>query len=178
MKWLICLTLGLLFLAGCGADPEPRLRKGSRELPIQTTGTSMGENELRALIGLRKIEANWVLYRSDSQADLWKSNKTGPIVKAVSKDANGTPKSEDDYYYSGAQFTDNDGTAPEVLTARYDYQNKTMGLFYRGTNTKIKSLLKPVLMPWRDPSTNITEAVALARQATKDWPEGMKPAAN
>lgn len=174
VKAAICLMFGSLVLAGCGdGSPQAHSNEGSGS-STQKRANAVIDNEIRKGTGLRQIEEHWFLYRSDAQSDIWKERESGSIIKASFRDASGHLTSEDDYYYSGAQFTDSEGTAPELLTVRYNYETKRIGVFYRGTNTAIKGILAPVLMPRQAPSTNVTQVVSLVRQATKDWRDGIK----
>jgi hypothetical protein len=131
-------------------------------------------NELRASLGLRLIGESWVLYRSLPTQEDWKIRKDGFVAKSVFKDAAGKTVSEEDYYYSGAQFVDPEGRGWERITVHYDYGTKQVYLAYTGTNATTEAALSKFLMRLHGPSTDVAGAMAAVKTAAAGWPDPPK----
>jgi hypothetical protein len=128
-------------------------------------------NKKRASIGLRVIDVNWFLYRSLPTQDDWKIHKDGFLAKSVFKKLPGDVLSEEDYYYSGAQFYDLEGHGWECITVHYDYGKKDIVLSYTGTNAATKTILSKYLMSYRGPATNVSAVMDAVRKAAAGWPD-------
>jgi hypothetical protein len=136
------------------------------------TATVNALNLLRKEIGLRLIGPDLVLYRSRPTQEDWQRAKSGFPAKAVFKNLTGQVLSEEDYYYSGAQFTDREGHGWERITVHYDYGIKEVVLSYTGTNKATEAILSKYLMPFNGPSTNISGVMAAVKTAAAGWPDG------
>jgi hypothetical protein len=163
----VCLSI---LLAGCGQNDEslsPERAPGSRV----SDSVQNALNKQRASLGLRVIDTNWFLYRSRSTQDDWKIHKDGFGAKSVFKGSDGNVTSEEDYYYSDAQFDDRLGHGWECITFHYDYGKKDVILSYTGTNETTKAILSKYLMFPNGPSTNLSAVMAAVKKAAVGWPD-------
>jgi hypothetical protein len=154
----------LLFLLGCNVDNSGNF---STVMPTDVDET----NEVRAKIGLREIQEDWTFYGKQFNADSWKKNGAIGECKKVQRGVRGKMILwEEDYYYSGATYTDIDGTGWEFLTIHYDYRTDQLCVAYVGINTKSESLvssLPPLLNGHAGATKDQTFAVADA--ILKQW---------
>lgn len=152
---LIAATL----VTGCGEE-LPALMKASE------VKTVAHDNLVRSSIGLRMVEENWVLYRSNKDVDDWKSSPTdGHLAKRVFKTDHGGIRKEEDYYYSGKQFTDREGIWAEFVTVNYDYSLKSLRALYVGTNQSIAEAISP----FGTHSDRVKEGLAAVASVVKSW---------
>ena len=87
------------------------------------------------------------------------------------KNAGGNVSKEEDYYYSGAEFTDGEGHGWERITVDYDYGSKEAILSYTGTNKVTEGILSKYLMTFSGPSTNVPGVMAVVKVAAAGWPD-------
>ena len=168
--WL-CINIFVI-----GSNRETPKASSASQIQNNTTNESV-ENALnlqRTELALRPIGKSWVLYRSEPGQDDWKIRGDGFPAKSVFKDAAGKTVSEEDYYYSGAEFTDSEGHDWERITVHFDYGSKEMILSYTGTNKTTEATLSKFLMTLHGPTTNITGVIGLVKAATAGWPDAPK----
>ncbi len=156
------LILGL-FVAiaslGCRESEKPHVKAAEVK--------SVAQNNLaRSVIGLRLVQDNWVLYRSESDFDDWKATASDDhLSKRVFKGSGGGIVEEEDFIYSGRKFTDSDGTWSEFVTVNYRYESKQVRVLYTGTNQSIKA----TLAPFENHSDKVKEALAAVEAVVKIW---------
>lgn len=170
---LVCSLWLSAILSGCGQRstlPPPDQMRNSLTIAVIESAL----NEQRAKLGLRPISVHWVLYRSLPTQDDWKIHKDGLLAKTVFKDASGNASSEEDYYYSGAEFTDREGHGWERITVHVDYGSKEAVLSYTGTNKVTEGILSKYLMPVNGPSTDVSGVMAAVKAVAMGWPDGPK----
>ncbi|MEW6155860.1 MAG: hypothetical protein AB1813_00410 [Verrucomicrobiota bacterium] len=166
--WTGLLVAGCNREAGTASTPEQMQERQTSGSPTKSL------NELRAGLGLRVIGESWVLYRSLPTQEDWKMRKDGFVAKTVFKDASGNVSSEEDHYYSGAQFVDREGRGWERITVHYDYGTKQVYLAYTGTNATTDAMLSKFLMRLHGPSTDVAGAMAAVKRAAAGWPDAPK----
>ncbi len=109
--------------------------------PLKEVATT---NAAREKSGLRTIEPSWHLYRTEFNAEDWKlSVSSRELAKRVQYDAQGKVIWEEDYYYSGREYHDSDGTGWEHLVLHYDYATAIFMLHYLGTNSVFQKMTDP-----------------------------------
>jgi len=132
-------------------------------------------NAERAKLGLREIGVHWVLYRSLDDQEDWKMSRTGFLAKSVFKDESGAIRSEEDYYYSGRQYTDFEGHGWERITVHFDFVTKEVTLSYTGTNLTVRGTLSSFKTGLGKPSSDMAGAIKVVRSVVKGWPNDPKP---
>lgn len=164
--WAISVASALL-MSGCDAKERPVARP-SDDREIRTR--SLLFNETRSRLGLRPVGEQWILYRSDSQQDEWKTQVTGGIAKLVVKDEAGNPIREVDRYVSGKEYEDHEGHDYESVTVTYDYRARQLVVSYQGTNDVIIKELSNFNLYIITDRKSISEALSVVAGIVDSWP--------
>ena len=124
-------------------------------------------NQKRREIGLREIKPEWTLYRTEFGAEDWKwGSGATSFCKRVQRGTNTTEIVwEEDYYYSGANYSDMDGTHWESMTIHYDYPKKLYFVHYLGMN----AVFVKTAEPFRTGTTNIDSAAKASESILSHW---------
>ncbi len=131
-------------------------------------------NPIRKELGLRQIGDDWILYDKEAGQEDWKIRVDGPVAKVVLKDQSGNVKSEQEIYYSGAEFVDREGHNWEQIVVNYDFTTKQIYVAYIGTNSQIEGKLARFKTTVNGPSTDVNGAIKAVKEVAADWPDGHK----
>ncbi len=164
------LCIGVVAI-GCSRQASPPAQV-TQQITSQPIGRSL--NPVRRELGLRLIGDDWVLYRSQDSQEEWKIRNAGLLSKVILKTSSGSASAEEDYYYSGAEFTDREGHGWERITVNYNYGTKEVVVSYTGTNKVIEASLSKFSMTVQGGSTNVVGAMAAVKEAAVGWPDAPK----
>jgi hypothetical protein len=131
-------------------------------------------NPIHKELGLRPIGDDWILYRNEAGQEDWKIRAAGPVAKVLLKDQSGKIKSEQEIYYSGAEFVDREGHNWEQIVVNYDFTTKQIYVAYIGTNPQIEGKLAKFKITVNGPSTDVNGAIKAVKEVAADWPDGPK----
>lgn len=144
---------------GCGDSAKP-LPKAVEVAAVKQ------ENVARSSIGIRLIQDDWVLYRSEFNADDWRAKPLdGYTTKRVFRSPAGSVSEEEDYYYSGATFTNRDGIWSEFITVNYNYGSGQIRVLYTGTNRGVEARLAQ----FENCTPKVQETMLVVGGLVKNW---------
>ncbi|MDR3564043.1 MAG: hypothetical protein P4N59_21755 [Negativicutes bacterium] len=175
MKTPFILFLLFCVLLAVACKRKPALAAlATNQMPTNPSVNLIAENELRQELGLRIIKETWILYRVENGQELWKIHSDGFPVKSVFKDGGKRVLADEDYYYSGNEFFDQDGHGWERITVHYDFNSKQVYVAYTGTNKATEAILSKFFMTIDGPSLDVGGAVGVVRKVAINWPDGPK----
>ena len=134
--------------------------------PLGAT-SSISRNEERLAIGIRPIKDSWTQLRRQYRTEAWVDANEN-LCKLVQATPTGALEWEEDYYLSGRMYTTWDGTFPEKLIVHYDYTDRSVAVFYLGTNEAIRAMIMP-FEKYHDTPANSTNALLTADPVLAEW---------
>jgi hypothetical protein len=176
--FLGCFVLCLI-ISACDNANQINTPSASIKFPAQSKTQLDAAEAVRRRIGLRSVQG-LVLVRSEADFDDWKVRTSDKLLaKRASRDLPGNAVDETDYYYSGIEFADMEGTQREQICVNYDYKKNEMTVTYIGTNAATETLFAPFkISASNGPTTNFDGVMAVVRAATKNWPNGARADGN
>lgn len=128
----LIILLALLVIAGCRPD-IPNIASAHQR--------GLAENPKREKMGLRRIEASWICFRSIDGEDEWVTDlKTDTAaVKVVKRGTTGSLQWEIDSYWSGRLVMMDDSKFQEEIKLYCDYTSGQLEIIYLGDDREIRS---------------------------------------